>query len=302
MTVVVSTNLVNAFIHNSVPAEEWTPIYGPAEVPGLVTLNFAINADEDWQEGLLLDSDTIATSYSQMVGSRDVLGGEATLLGFDPARDIAIFNIDDDNDWSPAEINTEADEDSELYVACADQSESYPISVTDFDATANSDFSHDGSNTPVKAWELSSNVKAGCVIATEYGETVAMVIGPYHSYYAIPISAVVDAADNLRSEVEEPDTLHIGRAGYLGLDLNAMLPGQPGALVTEVAEDGPAMRAGIKADDSLLSIDDKLLKVRQDADNAIRLLKPGSEVKLTWVTSKGKQRTATVTVEESEVT
>jgi hypothetical protein len=305
VAVIVSGNLINFFINDNDSGgyeNDWDRTSIPVDAPGLVNLNFAINAKEGWQEGLLLDSETIATSYSQMVGSRDVLGGEATLLGFDPTRDIAIFGIDDDYYSDSAEINTDVDEDSELSVACADQEASYPISVIDYNATAHLDFSHDGSDTSVKAWELDVSAKAGCVIANEDGETVAMVIGPYYSYYALPISAVVEAADNIRSGIEEPETLRIGRAGYLGLDLNPLLPEQPGALVAVVAADGPAMTAGIKEGDSLVSIDGNKFKENQDADSAIRLLTPGAKVKLTWVNSKGKQKSTTVTVQESEVT
>jgi membrane-associated protease RseP (regulator of RpoE activity) len=77
-----------------------------------------------------------------------------------------------------------------------------------------------------------------------------------------------------------------------------LLPLEPnGALVTDVVEDSPADKAGIRAGDLILAVDD----VRIDRDNTlartIRKYQPGDRVKVTlW--SRGRERTMRVRLGE----
>ena len=60
--------------------------------------------------------------------------------------------------------------------------------------------------------------------------------------------------------------------GYLGI---RMAPGESGPKVEEVLRDSAARKAGIKVDDEILSVDDKLTDQPQTLQQVLRKAKPG---------------------------
>ena len=85
--------------------------------------------------------------------------------------------------------------------------------------------------------------------------------GPRRSVLVIPVSTVARAVDQLLAK---------GRItrGYLGVGVQATrlseAPKRRGLLVTSVATDGPAARAGLTIGDVLLNVDDKEVETRYD--------------------------------------
>ncbi|MDR1431308.1 MAG: PDZ domain-containing protein [Propionibacteriaceae bacterium] len=310
LAAVISLNVITSFIADAPlpPSSIDYPDGDHISAPELLSLditNEALSDDSLTSGGVPLSSNLIATSYSALAGSsRVTVSGweaEATLLGFDPTRDIAILGVDEDYGWTPVTTAEDVDGDSTPYYACSWQEYGYLVESISYATAAAIDFSGDGSETKVPdVWELLDvTLDPGCVLTNEYSEVTAMAIGPGASAFALPISEVTAAADNILAEEAEPATLHLGRPGYLGLDLSPKQEGEAGALVESVS-DGPAAEAGLKAGDVLVSIDGDKFGELQDADNVVRMLKPGTQVKLSWTNAAGERKSASVEVQLSE--
>jgi len=92
--------------------------------------------------------------------------------------------------------------------------------------------------------------------------------------------------------------------GYLGVQIQNVdeklaksfkLPSMTGALVTQVAEGGPAEKAGIKAEDFIVSVDGKDIDNVNELRNAVAAVEPGKKVPF-GIYRDGKKKTLTVKV------
>jgi serine protease Do len=92
--------------------------------------------------------------------------------------------------------------------------------------------------------------------------------------------------------------------GYLGVNIQPITPEiadglglkEPGgALVSDVQPDTPAAKAGIRAGDAILSVNNEPIKDARDLSRRISALQPGVNVKLSLV-REGKERTVEVSL------
>ncbi len=88
----------------------------------------------------------------------------------------------------------------------------------------------------------------------------------------------------------------------VGEVVRAQLPLAPGEgiVVSHVAAEGPAAKAGLQANDILLRFDDQILVEPTQLKKLIAMKKPGEGVKLTYL-RKGAQKSADVTLIEHEL-
>ena len=109
--------------------------------------------------------------------------------------------------------------------------------------------------------------------------------------FAIPVDLLRDVTGQLREhgEVER---------GWLGIALQEVtsdlalaldLPKPTGALVSKVEPDSPADRAGLKAGDVILAVDDQPVAVSGDLPHLIGSRRPGTRVGLSLVRASRKQ-------------
>ncbi|MBG0817651.1 trypsin-like peptidase domain-containing protein [Planomonospora sp. ID82291] len=119
-------------------------------------------------------------------------------------------------------------------------------------------------------------------IATNGGE------GSIGVGFAIPINTARQVADQL---IETGKVVH----AFLGVGLADAAGGTAGALVSQVAEDGPAARAGLRQGDVITKIDDTPVEEGDTVVGVVRGLKPGDEVTLVYLRD-GQSRTATATL------
>ena len=115
--------------------------------------------------------------------------------------------------------------------------------------------------------------------------------------FAVPISVAMNVADQLRTEG------HVSR-GWLGVVIQPVskdlaesfgLDGTEGALVSDVSDDSPAQKAGLKAGDVILSADGADIDDSTTLPRLIGQVAPGDEVSL-QVMRGGDQRKVDVTV------
>lgn len=115
--------------------------------------------------------------------------------------------------------------------------------------------------------------------------------------FAVPISVAMNVADQLRTEG------HVSR-GWLGVVIQPVskdlaesfgLDGTQGALVSDVSDDSPAQKAGLKAGDVILSADGSDIGDSTTLPRVIGQVAPGDEVSL-QIMRDGDQRQVDVTV------
>lgn len=96
-----------------------------------------------------------------------------------------------------------------------------------------------------------------------------------------------------------PGSKRLGvRLTGLNEDLAGYFKAENGALVLEVDEEGPAGRAGLKAGDVIVRVEDEDIEEPSDVTDALSDLEEGDEAKLT-VIRKGVKQTLDVEIEET---
>ncbi|GII00280.1 S1C family serine protease [Planobispora takensis] len=108
--------------------------------------------------------------------------------------------------------------------------------------------------------------------------------------FAIPINTARQVAQQLI------DTGKVSHA-FLGVSMADAVGDAGGALVQQVTEGSPAAQAGLKQGDLITKIDDTAVEGSATVVGAIRSLKPGDRVTLTYVRD-GRTETATATLTE----
>jgi putative serine protease PepD len=107
--------------------------------------------------------------------------------------------------------------------------------------------------------------------------------------FAIPIDSAKDIAQQL---IDHGEVTH----AFLGVRLTEPENGG-GALVAGVENGQPAAQAGLQAGDLITKVGDQDIRNAADLTAAIRTLKPGDKVVVTY-TRDGEQKTAEVTLGE----
>ncbi|MFQ6612407.1 MAG: PDZ domain-containing protein [Fidelibacterota bacterium] len=117
--------------------------------------------------------------------------------------------------------------------------------------------------------------------------------------------ALEDLDLNLETLVMNDDNVFaIHTGGYLGVhiqDLTNQLRSffkvkkNKGVLISEVVEDSPAEKAGLRAGDVILKVNQKTIEDTDDLQNNIRKYDPDTEVKLT-VIRRGREKTISATL------
>ena len=111
--------------------------------------------------------------------------------------------------------------------------------------------------------------------------------------FATPIAtarSVVDAIENGR-----PDGgIHIGATAMLGLQVDAVPDGSPGALVAGVVDGSPAAGAGLAAGDLITSFDGRSVADPGALTTLVTAHRPGDRVTVKWTDESGGTHSRTV--------
>jgi S1-C subfamily serine protease len=108
--------------------------------------------------------------------------------------------------------------------------------------------------------------------------------------YAIPISKVLQIADDLESHVLNTRYAY-GAPAFLGLGLSG-----EGTQVQGVYPGTPAARAGIASGATITEIGGTPVSTAAGLKKTIQTYSPGDQVQLTWTDASGSSHTATVTL------
>jgi|GEM_PF-1114062 len=148
-----------------------------------------------------------------------------------------------------------------------------------------------------------AGIQAGDVITevaeekVDDAEELGEEIGDREAGDKVEITAVRDGTKmTFNVELDDPMAKYHRYGGWLGVqlqDLNSQLEDyfkvDHGVLITEVVEDSPAEKAGIKAGDVVVKFDGKSIKKSSKLREAVRDRKPGDKVDVVVVRDKKEQ-------------
>jgi S1-C subfamily serine protease len=112
--------------------------------------------------------------------------------------------------------------------------------------------------------------------------------------YAIPIDDALTIARQIVAG-QASATVHIGERAILGIQVGGEGDGS-GVTVAGVQDDGPAAASGLREGDTITAIGDASVGTLADLQQALNDRAPGDRVAVTWTTSAGQSKTATVTL------
>lgn len=132
------------------------------------------------------------------------------------------------------------------------------------------------------------------------GVTTAASSGQNPDGYAIRIADALKVVDQIRSG-NETGSVSIGPSAFLGVQVGTASNGATGstgggAAIAGTVENSPAAKAGLAAGDTITAVDGTAISSPTALTTALQKYQPGDKVRITWTTSTGLTRSATVTL------
>lgn len=238
---------------------------------------------------------------------------EATVLGRDHARDIAVLQIEGVENLPVSSLNTEPPEYRDVNAAVGNGSgQGYLTSVTGEITGLDRSIVATGERAESESeleglMETTADVVPGysggplvdengqvigISVAASPGETTDKVYG-----YAIPITVGLDIADQVLSG-EETETVSIGVDGALGI---TVVTGENGATIYEVSPGSAAEELGLREGDTVLTVEGEEVTNASELSRAINDRNVGDVVSVSWIDTAGNQHTDTAVLQEAIV-
>jgi serine protease Do len=257
---------------------------------------------------ILTNNHVVAGSTKIQVKLRDREVLPATVLGRDPATDVAVIKVDAKHklpalalgdsdkirvgDWVMAVGNPLAFEGT--------------VTVGVISGKGRTGLSEDSSLENFLQTDAAINFgNSGGPLINSAGQVVgintAMIQPAQNIGFAVPINTAKAEIPQLKTKGKVTRGLLGVRIGPVDQDIMQAfhLPSMDGAFVQMVDPDQPAAKAGVEHGDTIVRADDVEVKEPRDLITYVSSKPPGAKVKLT-VLREGKTRTMTVTLAERE--
>lgn len=245
---------------------------------------------------------------------------DATVLGYDKSRDLAVLQLATASELPVATLGaTQALGVGDSVTAIGNASGGgvlvpAPGKVVALDRTITAQNSVDGStNELTGVIQIDADVRpgdSGGPLVDAWGTVVGVDaaglsddarLSQAPEAYAIPIADAMAVVAQVRTGRSD-GTVHVGPTPYLGVavrDVSAFRTVGPsqGAAVASVEYDSPAMRTGLVSGDVIVAFDGKPVRTSDELAEEMVGRVPGDAVRLQWVTEGGARQEQTVTLE-----
>ncbi len=273
-------------------AEEPVAAVAAAVAPAVVR----IDTGSGTGSGILYTDEGHLITNAHVVGNADQVTiqladgtrTEGTVIGTDPAIDIAVVQIDADLDFTVATFApTSSVETGQLAVAIGspfglEQSVTGGY-ISAVNRAVPSNNVADGSPTVVEMIQTDAPINpgnSGGALADREGRVVGVntsirTDGTTQGNLGVGFAIPSDTALLVAGRIINGESLE---SGFLGISGSDPSTGRPGALVTEVVEGGPAEAGGVESGDLIVSLDGDAVPGMTELAARVRLAAPGTVV------------------------
>ncbi len=250
---------------------------------------------------------------------------DASVLGYDKTRDLAVIQLAAGTDLPTAAIGRSADAavgDSVTAIGNASGEGVLvpaPGKIVGLDSTVMAQSSVDGSRNELTGMiRIDADVRpgdSGGPLVDAWGRVIGVDAAGLSDEarltrapeaYAIPIDDAMAVVEQIR-EGRSEGTVHVGPTPFLGVgvrDVSAFNGSGPsqGAAVASVQYDSPAERTGIVRGDVIVSFDGRPVRTSDDLTAEMVTRRPGDLVRLEWVTAQGLRQQKSLTLDTGSPT
>ena len=293
-----------------------------AQAKGVVLIEGETSNGTAAGTGMILSSDgKVLTNYHVVAGTDKIAvkvpttGNTyvATVLGFDQTKDVALLQLKDASGLDTVTVDNDAVPTGEAVTAVGNAEGGGVLVAAPGKVTGTDRSLRVSSDSPWGNFEDLSGLiqtNAGAVPGHSGGpmfDSDAEVVGittagstKAGTSYAVPIATALSVVSQIETGADA-GTVRVGPAGFLGVQPATQEATGNGVTVVKVVSGSPAAKAGMTAGSKLTKVGDTTVKAGMNLASVIRSLEPGQQVSISWVTSSGKAKTATVTLGSSPV-
>jgi serine protease Do len=252
----------------------------------------------DPKNGVIITNDHVIRNANLItVTLNDGRRLKAKLIGGDSATDIAVLKIDAKNLKSLAIGDSDKAEVGDFVVAIGN-----PFGLNSFgnsqtatfgiiSATKRSDLNIEGVENFIQTDAAINPGNSGGALVNAAGELIGIntaIISPYGGNVGIGFAIPINMAKDVAQQLIKYGSIHRGLMGIFVQDLTPELAQAmgyseefQGAIVSQVNQDSPAAKAGLKPGDIITQINDTKITQAPQVKTTIGLLRVGSEAKIT---------------------
>lgn len=266
----------------------------------------------DPKHGVIITNDHVIRNATLItVTLHDGRRLKAKLIGGDSDTDIAVLKVEAKNLKSLPIGDSDKAEVGDFVVAIGN-----PFGLNSFgnsqtatfgiiSATKRSDLNIEGVENFIQTDAAINPGNSGGALVNAKGELIGIntaIISPYGGNVGIGFAIPINMAKDVAQQLIRYGSIHRGLMGIFVQHLTpelAQAMGYPedfqGAIVSQVNEDSPAEKAGLKPGDIIIKINDTKITQATQVKTTIGLLRVGSEARIT-VKRDGKEMTLSAVV------
>lgn len=254
---------------------------------------------------ILTNNHVILEADSVVVGLNDGVDYPAKVVGTDPTSDLALLKIEVDHKLPTVKFGSSTDLKVGEWVFAIGSPFGFDHSVTQGIVSAKGRGLNTEKYVPFIQTDVAINPgSSGGPLFNMKGEVVGVnsqIISRTGGYLGLSFAIPSDVAKDVIAQLKGTGKVERGWLGVSFQDMDKDLAesfglSQPkGALVSEVMEDSPAAKAGLKTGDIIMNFEGHPIATASDLPHLVGFTKPGTTVKLD-ILRKGETKALTVKV------